>query len=678
MLSFQNLFKTCATRAMFSALKKQPIQLVNKPYNSFFWRKKENDNDAMKKFKEMNKEFKNLKQSQKFTINTEKVKTYLGEDERKKQEKNLKKKFDEYISTYKFDTTFDEIKFIGLLSAISYTYDNAFILDDPRFKQLIQESAQNIRNFKVTRSLIQFLSFCSYTNMQDPLIWENFNSVLRNHSKNFVFEDKVTILSSINETNMSELEEFFEIFENDFLRLLQNEKGDIDFNRTYRVLTLYRSYNKGSDNFFFTIEEYIKKGIEEMDMEHLTSFLMHYATNPLEDQVSKNEIITKIENRLSKSHIFLNNNQILAVLFAFVKYGKGSDTFWELMEHRTITIIDTFTVDQLRKLLILYANLPKYSKSIFKAIETHVLKDFKRIPRSFISELLQTFTELGYKSESLYKTTENFLLSNVYNMTNEEFCKNLWAFSTQGDKSDSYFKKAVECAKTKLADYNAKELSTLVWSFSNIGYQDQALFDSIEEQIYAKLRAQAFSIKDISLLLWGYIQRVPLRPPTVEFMQKESARLKENADAWDMSIILWGFSKFENFKIGSFFTELQDQCRELVPEMTNYELSISLRAYAETDVGDESLYQAFQEKTLEVLDTLNYSETIACLYSFNIVSCVPKQPFENCITKLKERAKYLQNQVKVVEKPATPIDIDLQSVENYLKNQKLDQIKNQE
>jgi len=91
MLSFQNLFKTCATRAMFSALKKQPIQLVNKPYNSFFWRKKENDNDAMKKFKEMNKEFKNLKQSQKFTINTEKVKTYLGEDERKKQEKKSQK-----------------------------------------------------------------------------------------------------------------------------------------------------------------------------------------------------------------------------------------------------------------------------------------------------------------------------------------------------------------------------------------------------------------------------------------------------------------------------------------------------------------------------------------------------------------------------------------------------------
>ena len=421
----------------------------------------------------------------------------------------------------------------------------------------------------------------------------------------------------------------------------------------------------------------MKKGLDDMDMENLTSFLMHYATSSLEDQVTKHEIITKIENRLSKSHIFLNNNQILAVLFAFIKYGKGSETFYELMEHRTITIIDTFSVDQLRKLLTLYANLPKYSKSIFKAIEKHVLKDFKRIPRTFISELLQTFTELGYQSESLQQTAEHFLVSNVYNMSNEEFCRNLFAFSTKGDKDDTYFRKSAECAKTKLSSYNGKELSQLVWSFSNVGYKDQELFDSIEEEIYAKLRAQALSIKDIASILWAYIQRVPLRPPTVEHMQRESIRLKESADAWDISIILWGFSKFEGVQIATFFKDLQEQCRELTPEMSNYELCISLRAYAETNVGDEALYQAFQEKTLEVLDTLSYSEVIACLYSLKIVQCVPQKPFEDCVEKLKARAKYLQNQVKVVNKPA-PIEVDLQSVEEYLKNERLEKIRNQE
>ena len=251
MFSFQNLLKLSTKRTfVFSSLKKQHLQIVNKPLNTFFWNKKGNDNEAMKKFKEMNKDFKNVKQAQRFTINRDKVKTYLSDEERKKQEKILKNVFEEYITTYKFDTKFDEIKFIALLAAISYTYENSFILNDPRFQELIKETASNIRDFKIMRNLIQFLSFCStYGNVQDPLIWENFNSVIRNYSKNFSFEDKITILSSINEANASELEEFFELFENDFIKSFTTEKGTTDYNRLYRTLALYRSQNKGNEIF---------------------------------------------------------------------------------------------------------------------------------------------------------------------------------------------------------------------------------------------------------------------------------------------------------------------------------------------------------------------------------------------------------------------------------------------
>jgi len=42
-----------------------------------------------------------------------------------------------------------------------------------------------------------------------------------------------------------ELEEFFEHFENLFLSELKDEKGAIDFQRVFRVLTLYRTFNKG-------------------------------------------------------------------------------------------------------------------------------------------------------------------------------------------------------------------------------------------------------------------------------------------------------------------------------------------------------------------------------------------------------------------------------------------------
>ena len=409
-----------------------------------------------------------------------------------------------------------------------------------------------------------------------------------------------------------------------------------------------------------------------MKMDEITLFLMHFATNDLENQVTKQEIMTAIEKRLSQSHIFLNNSQLLAVLFAFIKYGKGSEAFYELMEQRTLTLIDTFTVEQLRKLIIIYANLPKYAHRIFIAIEKHVIDNIKKIPRGFISTLIQTFAELGYTSERLYGHAQNILISNVYNMDNEEFSKNLWAFSTQGEAKDLFFKKASECIKAKIDQYNAKQLSTFVWSLSKVNFEDQELFDKIEEQIYAKLQTNSYSIRDISRILWAYIQNVPLRPPTVDLMKSECERLKKDAEAWDIAIILWGFNKFEPYPVADFFKNLQDVSTELLPEMTNYELSISLRAYAETNVGDEALYKAFVEKTLEVLEGMNYSEVISCVYSYSIVSCVENSMFKEVIEKLKERAKYLQNQIQVQEAEKlekSKLDIDLQSLEMYLKNE---------
>ena len=421
----------------------------------------------------------------------------------------------------------------------------------------------------------------------------------------------------------------------------------------------------------------IKANIDEMKMDDLTLFLMHYATNDLENQLTKHEIITRIEKRLSQTHIFLNNSQYLAVLFAFIKYGKGSDVFYELMERRALDLIDHFTIEQLKKLIILYANLPKHAKSVFVAIEKHAIDNLKRIPRGFISTLLQTFAELGYVSDRFYSHARNILLNNVYNMENEEFSKNLWAFSIQGDIQDTYFSKAAECIKSKLPEYTAKELSTFIWSFSQVNHKDQDLYNQIEEQIYAKLQTQSYTIKDIALLLWAYIQKVPLRPPTVDLMKSESERLKGEAEAYDLAMILWGFSKFEGYPVEDFFKNLQDVCKELIPEMTNYELSVSLRAYAEANVGDEALYKAFVEKTMEVLEGFNYSEVISCVYSYSILSCVDKEMFKEVIEKLKERAKHLQNQIQVQEeekKPKEKLEIDLQSVEAYLKNEAIEKL----
>lgn len=412
-----------------------------------------------------------------------------------------------------------------------------------------------------------------------------------------------------------------------------------------------------------------------MNMDNLILFLLHYVNNPLENQISKHEVVSRIEKRLCQSHIFLNNSQILAVLFGFIKYGKGSDIFYELMERRTITLIDTFTLDQLKKLVTLYANLPKQSHSIFKGIEKHVIENFKKIPRSFISILFQTFAEFGYVSENLYKNTETYLLNNVYNMDNEEFSKNLWAFALYGPKSEVYFKKAAECARTKLGEYTAKELATLIWSFSTGHYQDNELYNLMEEQVYCKLQTHSYTIREIAVLLWAYIQKVPLRPPTVDLMKSESLRQKNEAESWDIAIILWGFSKFDNYSVKELFKELEDICIELIPEMTNYELTISLRAYAEANVGNEALYTQFKEKTLEVLNELTYNESVTCAYCFSLKD---QALFKDVIEKLTDRAKYLQKQMQLSEqrKIQSP-ENDLQSLETYMKNEAIEKLTKQ-
>lgn len=188
---------------MFIKAQKQLIYNARKP---FFWKKdskKDTESETMKKFKEINKEFKIAKEFQRFNINTEKVKPYLSDAEKQKLEKSLKKVVDEYLETYKFDDKFKEQKFVGLLSQVSYAYDNSIILKDSRFADLIEKIASDVRDFKDFRSIALFLSFCSHNDVNRPLIWENFNAVIRNLYQKISFEERFTVLMSCNSKNES-------------------------------------------------------------------------------------------------------------------------------------------------------------------------------------------------------------------------------------------------------------------------------------------------------------------------------------------------------------------------------------------------------------------------------------------------------------------------------------------
>lgn len=75
-------------------------------------------------------------------------------------------------------------------------------------------------------------------------------------------------------------------------------------------------------------------------------------------------------------------------------------------------------------------------------------------------------------------------------------------------------------------------------------------------------------------------------------------------DSWDASMILWAFSKFEGYPVGKLFEGIEAEIVELVPEMTPQELSLSLKAYSESFMGKQNLYEVFVEKTKEVLESL--------------------------------------------------------------------------
>ena len=71
------------------------------------------------------------------------------------------------------------------------------------------------------------------------------------------------------------MEEFFELFENSFLNDLKTEKGTYDFQRVFRLLTLYRTFHKG--NFSFSIPEFIS--LNQMKREYLSLFIVSSFSN---------------------------------------------------------------------------------------------------------------------------------------------------------------------------------------------------------------------------------------------------------------------------------------------------------------------------------------------------------------------------------------------------------------
>ena len=413
-------------------------------------------------------------------------------------------------------------------------------------------------------------------------------------------------------------------------------------------------------------------------MEPLIQIILHYSENPNVNPAIREEIFQKAEERLCISHIFLNTQQMLGALYSFIRVRKGSDAFFRLMQDRVLLNVDSFSLDEINKLMIIFSNLPHYAPPVFSAVEKHITKNIKKIHRESVSRLFQLFSEFRCGSLDFFNRLIDYLVGQVYNMSAEEFTKNLWACAQlEVSGADVYLKKAHELVEAKKDLFSIKELASMAWSFAVAGYDEKPLFLTIEREIQKHmLREDEVTGRDLAFVLWAYVQRIPMTKHTLDRIKELILVKKETLNEWDVATILWGFSKFKGYPVKDFFKELIEPSKKLVEKMDGYELAISMRAFAEEDVGDEELFLKFKERIEAIIDQLDLVQTVSIIYSMDLLTVIDSpQVFGDLREKLREQAIRLQSQVATKPEKEDESLFDFGSVDAYEQNLKYEEYK---
>jgi hypothetical protein len=90
---------------------------------------------------------------------------------------------------------------------------------------------------------------------------------------------------------------------------------------------------------------------------------------------------------------------------------------YDLLEDRIITIIDEFSLDDMEKLLVIYANLEKKRQTtIFNAVEHFILENKEKIKRNSIPEIFFLFCQNEQGSTRFYDSMQEFIISFLYHL----------------------------------------------------------------------------------------------------------------------------------------------------------------------------------------------------------------------------------------------------------------------
>ena len=352
--------------------------------------------------------------------------------------------------------------------------------------------------------------------------------------------------------------------------------------------------------------------MDEISLENLISFIGYYSTSKKEKRETVIRFLNLFEKKLLQMIPFLNSQEILQVFYSYIKRNVGSEELIRKLENRTLSIIDQFNVREIEKLIVLVSASP-IREEIFDAIEKKILKSIKTLKPYNFPGIFFTFAMNNIGTELFYNIFTDKIISSLFVFTPEQVSKLVWSYSVKMPSAELFFKKAQEYIIANSEKFSINDIANLVWSFTEVRKGSNLMFLKLEEQINNK--AANLTVKEVAKVFWGYVNKLALSKKTVDSFVVIIKKNLDELDAWDLTTILWAFTRFKIEEYDGLYDILKNQTKNLCNEMNNYELVTSIRAYSEKKKLSKDLLEVFLKKLEFSIKSLTKQECLILINS---------------------------------------------------------------
>lgn len=448
---------------------------------------------------------------------------------------------------------YDEPRFISYnldsLREYSHKYPEFLLKELSNLKSQFHELIQNqITNFwaKERGECIEYALFFDGWDIKDT---ESVESWVSNHADEFTLEETFKLLKT--KYNV------WKPLENAVIKKLGNTVPMEEYDVLFKILNYYRLKGLGEESFFQSLEEHFVKNIKNLSGSNLVRLLIHYANNINESMESKIRILQLVEQRIFAVSKFLNADELISVLFCFLKLSMANEPLIQEIEERILLNITMFKPEQLVKVMNLCCSLPKRQEHILSSIIAYVFKD--KLDPKVIPTLYHLAIEYSLFTEEFLKKVEPILIGNIHVMEPDDVAKCCWAFSVvepqkkpggivsnilgQPQTAPSYlqfYKKTEEIIQGGLRDYNVRQVCTIVWALSSKNYNPKGEFwGQIESWFQEQLQRPETTVREATLVMWAYTNNRHLLGKTVQQLLKLSEEKVQDMEPFDVSTCCW-------------------------------------------------------------------------------------------------------------------------------------------